>query len=345
MCIAAWISLSLLVLISVFFGNLSFYAAHDAKGSVIMQSLLYSMPQIVHWVLPFSVCIGIIAAQASFSRHVETIAMQACSISFLRISVPYLAMGLMASLIMCILSFYLYPVSQRYADKIEDVYIKKRDIQGSFTVNGGRFKLGGDIYYVKHMDISKGIMQNATCYRTASGRLSAIIRTDLATWDGKTWKTNGMEIIRTTTAGIEMERSASALPLTRGPSDLLMAQPRPEVLTLTELFEYRSHLKEDNIRSVSLDTYFHSRISFAIAPLIMTLLVLPFGMRFPRAGGIARGISIGLILGLAYWALHSAMTGVGVSGYLHPAAAAWTADVVALVMGMSLMMKRRGAYG
>lgn len=345
MCTAAWISLSLLVLLSVFFGNLSFFAQHDAKGSVIVQYLLYSMPQIVHLVLPFSVCVGIIAAQASFSRHVETIAMQACSVSFARLSVPYLVMGLLAALVMCILSFYLYPVSQRYADKIENIFIRKHDIQGSFSVNGGRFKLGGDIYYVEHMDISKGIMQNVVCYRTSSGKLSAIIRAESALWDGKTWKAKGMEVIHMSTSGITMEVSSSVLPLARGPADLVMAQPAPEVLTLPELIEYRSHLKDDNIKSVSLDTHFHSRISFAIAPLIMTLLVLPFGMRFPRAGGIARGISIGLILGLSYWALHSAMMGAGVSGYVHPAVASWTADVVALVTGISLMMKRSGVYG
>jgi lipopolysaccharide export system permease protein len=333
------------VLLSVFFGNLSFFAEHDAKGSIIAQYLLYSMPEIVHWVLPFSVCVGIIAAQASFSRHVETIAMQACSVSFARLSIPYLVMGLIAALIMSILSFYLYPVSQRHADKIENIFIRKHDIHGSFSVNGGRFKLGGDIYYVEHMDISKGIMQHVICYRISSGKLSAIIRAETAQWDGKTWNAKGMEIIHMSTSGITMEGAASALPLRRGPTDLVMAQPAPDVLTLSELIEYRSHLLDDNIRSVSLDTHFHSRISFAIAPFIMTLLVLPFGMRFPRAGGIARGISIGLILGLSYWALHSAMTASGISGYVHPAVASWTADMAALACGISLMMKRSGVYG
>ena len=77
----------------------------------------------------------------------------------------------------------------------------------------------------------------------------------------------------------------------------------------------------------------------------MTLLVLPFGLRFPRAGGIARGISIGLILGLAYWAVHSAMTGAGMAGYIHPMLAAWSADLAALGAGLILMTRRRSTYG
>lgn len=345
MCIAVCTSLTLLVLISVLFSNLGMFAEHDTDGVTIARYVFYSLPQMIHLIIPFSVCVGVIGAQAAFSRHVETIAMQACSVSFARISLPYLGVGLVAVLIMGILSFSLYPLSQRQADKIENVYIKKHDIQGSFTVKGGRFKLGGDIYYVEHMDIARGVMQNVSCYRTRSGRLSAIIRARSATWDGTAWKTQNTEIVHLSTEGISTDRTVSTLPLTRGPADLVMAQPKPEVLTLPELIEYRAHLKEDHIRSVSLDTHLQSRISFAISPLIMTLLVLPLGMRFPRAGGIARGISVGLILGLAYWALHSAMTGAGVSGYVHPAVAAWMADVAALTTGIILLVKRRGTYG
>ena len=145
--------------------------------------------------------------------------------------------------------------------------------------------------------------------------------------------------------GITTARGPSSLDLTHPPADLVIAQPGADVLTLGELLEYRKNLKNDRIRSVNLDTQIQSRISFAIAPLIMTLLVLPFGLRFPRAGGIARGISIGLILGLVYWAVHSAMSGAGMAGYIHPVPAAWAADLSALVTGATLMTRRRSTYG
>jgi lipopolysaccharide export system permease protein len=345
MCTAAGVGFTILVLISMLFGNLGMFAEHDTDLATIVRYMMYSLPQMIYWVLPFSICVGIIAAQASFSRHTETIAMQSCSISFRKLIIPYLAVGLIGVLLMGFLSFYLYPVSQRQADKLESVYIKKRDITGSFSVNGGRFKVGEDIYYVDHMDISKGIMLHVTCYRISSGRLSTIIRADSAVWIDRMWKTKDMEVIHVSTSGIGLERSDKPLPLTRGPADLVMAQPEPKDLTLKELFEYRAHLREENIVSMSLDTQFYGRISFAVAPFIMTMLVLPFGMRFPRAGGIARGISIGLVLGLAYWALHSAMTGIGLSGFVSPAVASWTADAAAFLAGMSLLVKRRSTYG
>ena len=117
------------------------------------------------------------------------------------------------------------------------------------------------------------------------------------------------------------------------------------ILPISDLRQYLKQLKQDGIRSNSVETFFHSRISFAIAPFIMTLLVLPFGMRFPRAGGIARGISIGLVLGLSYWFLHSGMTNLGASGILSPVLAAWSANGTALILGIILMYTRRATYG
>ncbi len=345
MCLGACISLTLLFFISKVFGDLNTFSEHNASASIIAQYLLYSLPQMVYYVLPFSVCLGIIAAQAQFSRHVETIAMQACSISFLRLCVPYLLVGLVAVALMSLLSFSIYPNAQQHAEKIEDIYIRKHDVSGSFSVSGGRFRVGNDIYYVEHLDIVKGVMRNVTCYRTRSGALYAILRAESALWDGMEWKTGSLETIDISNKGISVSQQAMPLPLAKEPSDLAMAEPKPEILSLNDLFEYRRHLKEDKIVSVSLETQFHSRMSFAIAPFIMTMLVLPFGLRFPRAGGIARGISIGIVLGLFYWAAHSAMTNAGISGQISPAMAAWSTDIVMLGSGLLLMTKRRKTYG
>jgi lipopolysaccharide export LptBFGC system permease protein LptF len=188
-------------------------------------------------------------------------------------------------------------------------------------------------------------MRKVSCYRTKSGKLYAILRADYATWDGRQWNTNKLDTVGMSTSGISFVQSVSPLPLKQEPSDLVMAQPDPEVLSLVQLKEYRAHLKEDGIKSVSLETQFHSRISFTMAPLIMTMLVLPFGLRFPRAGGIARGISIGIVLGLFYWAVHSAMTNAGISGYINPVLAAWSTDIAMLCAAVFLMINRRKTYG
>ena len=345
MCISALTGLVVLIMISRFFGKLSSYAEHNTDLHTILLHTLFSIPQVMYWVLPFSVCLGILATQAALSRHLEVIAMQACSVSTYRIFLPYVLVGFFATCIMSALSFYIYPVSQRNADRLENIYIKKRDIEGSFSVTGGRFKVAGDIYFVEHLDIEHGIMRNITCYRMASGRLYTVIHAEGAKWENKTWSANGIEVIDMGEKGITVNDTAQMLPLTRGPTDLVMAQTSPEVLSINDLRVYLNQLQINGIKSPTVETVFHSRISFTISPFIMTLLVLPFGMRFPRAGGIARGISIGLVLGLSYWFFHSGMTSLGASGILGPILASWLANIVALFLGLILFFTRRTTYG
>ncbi|MEA3223797.1 MAG: LptF/LptG family permease, partial [Thermodesulfobacteriota bacterium] len=334
--IASLVSLTLLFMVSRLFGDISMFVEHNTDMPTIVKYMMFCYPKMVYLILPFSVCLGILAAQASFSRHTETIAMQACSVSVYRIYLPFIALGILATFIMTLISFYIYPVSQRHADRIEDIFIKKRDVKGAFTVSGGRFKIGNRFYYIEHMDIKKGIMQNITCYEVTKGRLASVIEAKSAVWNNvpkERWSAEGMKTSYLKEGGIELNSQGKVLPLTKPPQDLVMASPRPDVLTLKELRQYIRHLRSDGIRSVSIETYYHSLISFAMTPIIMTLLVVPFGMRFPRTGGIARGIASGLILGLVYWGGHSAMINLGASGFFPPAIAAWATNIAAIFLG------------
>ncbi len=338
--------LVLLMVISKLFGDLTMFAEYNTGFTIIAQYLALSIPKMITLVLPFSVCLGILAAQAAFARNSEIIAMQACSMPVVKIYTPYLIVGLLATCLMAGTSFYFYPTSQRAADKIENLSIEKGAVSGSFTVSGGRFKVGPDIYGVESLDVTKGSMENVTCYRFSSGKLSEIIRAKSAQWDGKQWVARDMKIIELSDKGISEPRASSVLPLAKEPEDLVMAQTNTEVLSLPELREYVLQLKESRTRSPSTETLYYSRISFSIAPFIISLLVIPFGMRFPRAGGIARGISTGLILGLSYWFLHSGMTELGAAGYMRPLIAAWGANLAALILAFVILVRKRGAmYG
>ena len=346
MSLGALTSLILLMVVSELFGKLTTFAEYGTSLPVILQYLAFSVPQMIHWVLPFSVCLGILAAQAAFSRHSEIIAMQSCSVSLAQIYVPYLVVGLLATILMASTSFYLYPAAQRQAEKIENLSIKKTEVAGTFSVSGGRFKVGQDIYSVARLDVARGIMEDITCYRFSSGSLDQVIRAKSARWNGSVWTAKGMEIIELGETGISDPRAATFLPLGQEPEDLVMAETNTELLPILELRRYLRQLRQSGISSPATETLYHSRISFALAPFIITVLVIPFGMRFPRAGGIARGISLGLVLGLSYWFLHSGMTGLGASGIIHPLAASWGANAAALMVALSILLKkRRAVYG
>jgi lipopolysaccharide export system permease protein len=307
--------------------------------------LFYSLPQALYWVLPFSVCLGLLAAQASLARHSETIAMQACSVVRWRIYVPYLAVGLLATVMMGWLTVSAYPKAQHQAERIENVYIRQRDVQGNFTLSGGRFKVGDTIYHVKHLDIAAGRIDGLRCYRLEGGRLVSVIEAPQALFDGKYWQADTYREIEPAAAGLSLNRRHGRLPLPKNPADLVMAQPRPEVLTLAQLRTYMKSLANDHIRSKSLETFYHGRVGYVLAPLIMTVLTLPFALSFPRTGGLGRGIALGLVMGLSYWGLNSGFNVMGSGGQLAPWLAGWLANALALVAGLVMIVRKRATYG
>jgi lipopolysaccharide export system permease protein len=346
MSFTALVSLVLLLVIAQLFGDLATFTEYNTGILTIMEYLVYSVPKMLNMVLPFSLCLGILAAQAAFARNSEIIAMQSCSVSLFRIYIPFLTMGIIATFIMGATSFYLYPLGQKEADRIQNITIRKGDVNGSFTLAGGEFKVGQDFYGAKNLDVSKGTMERITCYRFSSGSLSQVIQADKAKWDGARWRAQGMKIIGLGDKGISGPVPGTYLPLTQEPEDLVMAETNTEVLTLPDLHDYIQGLRESGTSSPTAETIYYSRMSFALAPLIITLLVIPFGMRFPRAGGIAKGITVGLVLGLAYWGIHSGMVGLGSSGIISPLIASWGANIVAFILSfIILFMKRRTVYG
>ena len=345
MWLGAMVSLTGLVVLAQFFGNVSMFSEYEAEGGSIFQFVVLGIPPILTMVLPFSVCLGILSTQALFSRHVETIAMQASGVSDLRIFRPYLMVGLLATVLMGLMAFAISPLALKQANRIEDIEIRRKGVTGSFSQSGCRFQSGDAIYLAEHIDVKQGIMRNITCYRVKDGKLLSVIEAKEARWDGRQWAAQGMRTVILEGPRLREDKTASRLPLARFPADLITASPQPDVLTITGLRQYLKRLDEQDIHSRSLETSYYSRISFACAPLIMSLLVLPFGMRFPRTGGIARGVAVGLVLGLAYWGLQAGMTTAGASGYVHPLLAAWTANLLACVTGLIMVGRRRGTYG
>ncbi len=344
MWIAFLVALCMLVMISMFFGDISMFIQHNTDLKTMLSYMAFSLPQVIFMVLPFSVCLAILATQASLSKHSEIIAMEASAIPWWRILMPFTIIAVLTTIIMMLFSFELYPLSQKKADKIEDIFIKKRDVKGSFTLLGGRFKLGDTFYFVEHMDIRRGTMDNLVCYTVKDGRLTRIARIAHARWDGTIWHPTGMKVIMLGTEDIKISK-ASGFALKKGPEDLVMASPRPDVLTIGQLRSYLVQLRADGIYSSSLETTYYDRISFAMSPFVMAVLALPFGIRFPRTGGIARGMALGIVLGLSYWGTHYAMVSLGKSGSLSPAVATWMTNVIALAIGMVILFLRRNKYG
>ena len=121
--------------------------------------------------------------------------------------------------------------------------------------------------------------------------------------------------------------------------DLRSTGQTSDILTQSELSRFINKNKEAGLDTIRYEVDFHSKFSFALAGLVMSLLALPFCVSQGRGGGMGKNIGISLGLVLAYWILYSTSQTLGQHGQITPILAAWAPDAIMVTLGAFLLLR------
>jgi lipopolysaccharide export system permease protein len=138
----------------------------------------------------------------------------------------------------------------------------------------------------------------------------------------------------------EAERSWQSV-LNPGILNVLMVVP--ERMSLTALYTYIEHLRENNQATQRYDIALYGKVTYPLAVIVMMILALPFAYIRAREGGISAKIFAGIMLGLGF---HLASRLFGHLGLLNGwpplfSAAFPTVLFLALAFGMMAWIERR----
>jgi lipopolysaccharide export system permease protein len=100
----------------------------------------------------------------------------------------------------------------------------------------------------------------------------------------------------------------------------------PRQMSTVELARFVRVRRNAGADVSAITTGLYQKSSVSLAPLLLTLVGLPFAFRFGRKGAVA-GIGIALLLGLAYLVLSAILVKGGETGSLPPLLAAWGANL------------------
>ena len=123
--------------------------------------------------------------------------------------------------------------------------------------------------------------------------------------------------------------------------DLRNTGQTSNLLTQAELSRFISKNKEAGLDTIKYEVDFHSKFSFALAGLVMSLLALPFSVGQTRGGGMMKNIGICLGLVLVYWVFYSSAQTLGQHNQLRPIVAAWLPNFVMLGLGVTLLLRAK----
>ncbi|MCP4682534.1 MAG: LPS export ABC transporter permease LptG [Desulfobacterales bacterium] len=320
----------------------NFVEAQASKGAMLGY-FFYKTPHIIIQMAPVAILISVIIMFSLMKKNNEITALKSCGVSVLGFSFPVILTALGLSIATFFFSELLVPYASSMSNDIWDKEVKKRD-QGRFYGHNHIWYKGVDsIYWIRHFDGKKLIMEDPTLYFfDDSFHLKQKIDARRAIWTGDTWRLEqGMihELRDDNTYGVKrFERKDIHLP--ERPDVFLKAVKRPEEMSYWELDRYAEKVRLEGYDVSGFLVDKHMKLAFPLICFVMVLLGIPVALGL-GTGGPPLAVSLGILTCFLYLFIMGFTRSLGFSGALPPILSAWLANVIFFFLGIYLMMHLR----
>ena len=311
----------------------------------ILQYFICKFPEMISRTATFSILMATLLTLGVLSRDSEIIALRSCGISLLRISLPMLALGFVASILLLVNAELILPYSYARTELIDRVKIKKKGERVTFKRNNIWFRsksmiLQARLFEPKTRTLSGVVVWSVDDSMNPVSRIDA----DTAVYGEGRWVLNSSASRSFLTPAGYAPQFAQSLPLDLNLKieDLQVLDSDADNMSIRTLKEYAENLRQGGYKAYRYLTLMHTKIASPFAALIMVLLGIPFALRNSRSGGIAMGIGASIGIGFAYFVVTAVLLSYGRSGVLTPIVAAWGANVLFMLGGIWLSMTVKG---
>ena len=299
------------------------------------------LPEMVGQTAPFSILMATLLTLGLLSRNSEITAMRSCGVSLLRISLPMLALGLLASLLLLVNAELVVPQSYERMDYIERVAIRKQGVYAVFKRNNIWFRSEAMIVQARLFDPQEKTLKGVVVW-TVDSSMNPLGRIDAesAKFRSGAWTLNNAVLKEFNNGSGLTTRSVPAMDIALNlkVDDLKVLDNSADNLSYRKLKEYADNLRRGGYQAFRYLTMMHTKLSAPFAAFVMVILGIPFALRNSRSGGIALGIGASIAIGFAYFVVNAVLLSYGRSGVLPPLVAAWGANFLFVLGGIWLAM-------
>lgn len=325
--------------------NIPRFLRAGGNSGDILQYFVWKLPEMISRTATFSILMATLLTLGALSRDSEIIAMRSCGISLLRISLPMLALGIVASILLLVNAELILPHSYARTEMIHRVKIKKNGERVTFKRNNIWFRSGSMILQARLFEPKTRTLSGVVVWRVDDS-MNPVTRIDAdsAVFREGRWLLNSTVLKNFQTVSGYATQSAQTmeLDLNLKIEDLQVLDKDADNMSIRKLKDYAENLRQGGYQAFRYLTLMHTKIASPFAALIMVLLGIPFALRNSRSGGIAMGIGAGIGIGFAYFVVNAVLLSYGRSGVLTPVVAAWGANVLFMLSGIWLAMTVKG---
>lgn len=321
--------------------NLSDYLEAGLTMKEVMKAWAFKLPQFIQWSFPIAALVSTVFTIQTMTLHKEIVAAKAGGISFHRLIVPILFLGLLLTGVALGLE-ELVPRTNRRAAEI----LRQEDIRRVWRTNFVYQGEDGRNFSIQRLNAEAGSLSGVVMETVdpETGRLTSHLTSEGAHYDDISFWTFTEGFHRIFLENGEEVTTQFQWYRTRGfeekPEDLLDEPRKPEEMTRAEMGRLADIIERSGGSPNKLRVDREEKIAIPVATLIIIIFGAPLATSTKR-GGPAFGIGMALLSTILYMLLFRISGAVGETGGLDPFTSAWLPNLLFLAGGLIMLSRVR----
>jgi len=321
--------------------NLQDYLGQGLTLAEVGKAYLYKLPQFIQWSFPIAALVASVFTVQTMTLHKEIVAAKAGGISFHRIILPILVLGVALTTVALGLEEVVPRANQRAAE-----ILRQESIQRTWRNNFVYQAEDGRNFSVQRLNAQEGTLSGVVMETVEPGtsRPTSHLTAETAIWDPEAGWTFHEGFYRVFLDDGDQVASQFQTFQVRGfteePEDLLNEPRKPEEMTREEMGRLANIIERSGGEPHKLRVDREEKIALPVATLVIILFGAPLATSTKR-GGTAFGIGIALISTIFYMLLFRVSGAVGETGALGPFTAAWLPNFIFLAAGLVFLSRVR----
>lgn len=311
----------------------------DSLNSFLL-SFIYIALRIPHHfnlLLPLASLISMLILLILMVRNNEIIAARTSGISTVALMRPFVGFACVLILFSFVLAEWVMPYAANAAEYLYRVKIKKEDSYVHFKNDRIWFKRDNIVHNIDFYDAKKDIIRGLTVIELRED-FTIKTRTDAkeGVWKDSAWIFRSVTERTFADNAIQSKKFYPELKglIRESPALLKAGNKNPEDMGYQDLAKYIRRLKRDghDVRRYLVDL--HNKTAFPFINLIMVFVAFSVGLRYSKTKHIAKGILVGVCVGVLYWFVHSICLSFGYAETFPPFFAAWLSNILFFASGI-----------
>jgi lipopolysaccharide export system permease protein len=311
---------------------------YGAVDALVYVALL--MPGRVYELLPVVVLIGSLYALTTLARNSEITVMRASGMSTGRMLRTLAGIGSVFVVATLVFGEFIAPPAERAAQQWR---LAATGAAMSNQLRSGLWVKDGDDFVNVSTVFPDGTIYGVLIYNFDDRR---VLHSVTAAQSGRhndvsgAWTLTGVTETSLLPGSVRLvQRESYEWVSHLTPEVLSVLMVSPDRMSLTALFAYVSHLRDNRQDTQRFEIALWKKLTYPLAVFVMLALALPFALVHDRMGAVSVKVFMGVMLGVGFHMLNGLFGNLGVINAWPPVLAALTPSVLFLLAATAMLVR------